>query len=176
MRTDKPDVSYPVRVVELHNQPVLVACYVENNSVIPDNASVSEHGLYFMRTLPVSVLDLPIPGFEGPLSIRVVLPEISQGSPFDYPHTQKLACSQIGNKGQIGGFAAVIDVTYVIAYVYFMSTISASEARANLYRLIDEAAETHTPVRITGKRNDAILLSAEDWAAIQETIHLLSVP
>ena len=43
-------------------------------------------------------------------------------------------------------------------------------------RLLDEAAEPHTPVRITGKRNDAILLSAEDWAAIQETIHLLSVP
>ena len=57
-----------------------------------------------------------------------------------------------------------------------MSTLSVSEARANLYRLIDEAAESHAPIRITGKRNSAFLVSAEDWAAIQETIHLLSVP
>lgn len=57
-----------------------------------------------------------------------------------------------------------------------MSTLSASEARANLYRLIDEAAESHTPIRIKGKRNSAVLVSAEDWAAVQETIHLLSVP
>lgn len=57
-----------------------------------------------------------------------------------------------------------------------MSALSASEARANLYRLIDQAAESHQPVVITGKRHDAVLLSAEDWHAIQETLHLLSVP
>jgi antitoxin YefM len=57
-----------------------------------------------------------------------------------------------------------------------MSTISASEARAKLYRLIDEAAAFHEPVLITGKRNNAVLVSEDDWSAIQETLHLLSVP
>ena len=57
-----------------------------------------------------------------------------------------------------------------------MDTISASEARARLYNLIDETAASHAPVTITGKRNNAVLVSAEDWAAIQETLSLLSVP
>jgi prevent-host-death family protein len=57
-----------------------------------------------------------------------------------------------------------------------MSTLTASEARANLYRLIDEAADSHSPIRITGKRNSAILISEDDWASVQETIYLLSVP
>ncbi len=57
-----------------------------------------------------------------------------------------------------------------------MHTITASEARAKLYRLIDQAAESHEPITITGKRANAVLLSAEDWSDIQETLHLLSVP
>lgn len=57
-----------------------------------------------------------------------------------------------------------------------MSTLTASEARANLYRLIDETAASHEPVMITGKRRNAVLLSEEDWRAIQETLHLLSIP
>lgn len=57
-----------------------------------------------------------------------------------------------------------------------MSTLTASEARAKLYRLIDQAAESHTPIRITGKRNNAVLISEEDWSAVQETMYLLSVP
>ena len=57
-----------------------------------------------------------------------------------------------------------------------MPTLTASEARANLYRLIDEAAESHQPIHIAGKRTSAVLLSSEDWEAIQETLYLLSVP
>ena len=57
-----------------------------------------------------------------------------------------------------------------------MQTLTASEARANLYRLMDQAAESHEPIIISGKRNDAVLLAAEDWHAIQETLYLLSVP
>ena len=57
-----------------------------------------------------------------------------------------------------------------------MNALSASEARANLYRLMDEAASSHKPVLISGKRNNAVLISADDWSAIQETLHLLSVP
>lgn len=57
-----------------------------------------------------------------------------------------------------------------------MTHITATEARANLYRLIDQAAESHHPIHISGRRADAVLVSAEDWLAIQETLHLLSVP
>lgn len=57
-----------------------------------------------------------------------------------------------------------------------MQTLSASDARANLYRLLDQAAESHEPIIISGKRNNAVLISAEDWSGIQETLYLLSVP
>ena len=57
-----------------------------------------------------------------------------------------------------------------------MSTLTASEARASLYRLIDETAASHEPVLITGKRRNAVLVSEEDWQAIQETLYLLSIP
>ena len=57
-----------------------------------------------------------------------------------------------------------------------MTVLTASEARANLYRLIDQAAESHEPIRIAGKRASAVLVSEEDWQAIQETMNLLSMP
>lgn len=57
-----------------------------------------------------------------------------------------------------------------------MTTIKATEARAKLYRLIDQAVESHEPIQITGKRANAILIAEEDWRAIQETIYLLSIP
>jgi prevent-host-death family protein len=57
-----------------------------------------------------------------------------------------------------------------------MTTLNATEARTKLYSLIDETAETHRPIVITGKRHNAILLSEEDWNAINETLYLLSVP
>ncbi len=54
--------------------------------------------------------------------------------------------------------------------------ITASEARAGLYRLIDQTAESHQPIWISGKRSSAVLISADDWLSIQETLYLLSVP
>ncbi|MFM7048262.1 MAG: type II toxin-antitoxin system Phd/YefM family antitoxin [Polynucleobacter sp.] len=57
-----------------------------------------------------------------------------------------------------------------------MTTLTASEARAGLYRLIDQTAETHKPVLISGKRSNAVLISEEDWSAIQETLYLLAIP
>lgn len=57
-----------------------------------------------------------------------------------------------------------------------MTTLTVSEARANLYRLMDQTAESHQPIHIAGKRTSAVLLSAEDWQSIQETLYLLSVP
>lgn len=57
-----------------------------------------------------------------------------------------------------------------------MTTLSVSKARIGLYKLLDKTAESHEPVQITGKRHNAVLVSEEDWAAIQETLYLLSVP
>ena len=57
-----------------------------------------------------------------------------------------------------------------------MATLNATEARANLYKLIDDTAVNHEPVIITGKRGNAVLLAEDDWNAINETLHLLSVP
>ncbi|ODS93817.1 MAG: antitoxin [Comamonas sp. SCN 65-56] len=57
-----------------------------------------------------------------------------------------------------------------------MATLTASEARANLYRLIDQTAQSHRPILISGKRSNAVLVAEEDWTAIQETLFLLSVP
>jgi len=55
-------------------------------------------------------------------------------------------------------------------------TLSASRARAGLYGLLDQAAASHEPILITGKRANAVLVSEEDWRAIQETLYLLSIP
>lgn len=57
-----------------------------------------------------------------------------------------------------------------------MTILNATEARSKLYSLIDEAANTHRPIVITGKRGNAVLISEEDWNAISETLHLLSIP
>jgi antitoxin YefM len=57
-----------------------------------------------------------------------------------------------------------------------MNTVSATEARKRLYALIDQVGQSHEPVQITGKRGNAVLLSEDDWRAIQETLHLVSIP
>lgn len=57
-----------------------------------------------------------------------------------------------------------------------MTTISATEARKKLYKLLDEVSRSHEPIQITGKRGSAVLVSEEDWRAVQETLHLVSLP
>ncbi len=57
-----------------------------------------------------------------------------------------------------------------------MTVLTASEARANLYKLLDKVAEAHKPIQITGKRHNAVLIAEEDWLAINETLYLLSIP
>ena len=57
-----------------------------------------------------------------------------------------------------------------------MTTFNATEARPKLYALIDETTATHQPIVITGKRGNAVLLDEDDWEAINETLHLASVP
>jgi antitoxin YefM len=57
-----------------------------------------------------------------------------------------------------------------------MSVLTATKARAKLYKLIEETLASHEPVVITGKKGNAVLLSEADWNAVSETLYLLSVP
>lgn len=57
-----------------------------------------------------------------------------------------------------------------------MTAVSATSARANLYRLIDQVNDESEPLTITGQRGNAVLVSEADWQAIQETLYLESVP
>jgi len=54
--------------------------------------------------------------------------------------------------------------------------MTVSQARTDIYKIIDETAQTHQPIMITGKRNNAVLLSEEDWNAIEETLYLNAIP
>ena len=57
-----------------------------------------------------------------------------------------------------------------------MTTLTASKARSKLYQLLDQTAQSHVPIQITGKRTNAVLISEEDWRSIQETLYLMSIP
>jgi len=57
-----------------------------------------------------------------------------------------------------------------------MPTLTVTEARSKLYKLLDDVAESHEPILITGKRTNAVLISEADWRAIEETMYLLSIP
>jgi antitoxin YefM len=57
-----------------------------------------------------------------------------------------------------------------------MPTLSVTEARTKLYRLIDQVSLSHEPIVITGKRGNAVLISEDDWLSIQETMYLLNIP
>jgi len=54
--------------------------------------------------------------------------------------------------------------------------MTVSQARTNIYKIMDETAETHQPIMITGKRNNVVMISEEDWSAIEETLFLNSIP
>jgi antitoxin YefM len=57
-----------------------------------------------------------------------------------------------------------------------MTTLSAAEAGGRLDELLNDVAESHDVVQIAGQRHSAVLVSEEDWRAIQETLFLTSVP
>lgn len=57
-----------------------------------------------------------------------------------------------------------------------MATFTATQARSNLYRLIEQVNKSHKPIYISSKKASAVLISEEDWSAIQETLYLLSIP
>ncbi|BDF57482.1 hypothetical protein CE91St36_02990 [Christensenellaceae bacterium] len=57
-----------------------------------------------------------------------------------------------------------------------MEAINITKARQNLYKLVKDTNESHAPIQILGKDGNAVLLSEDDWRAIQETLYLYSVP
>jgi len=57
-----------------------------------------------------------------------------------------------------------------------VTTITATEARKLLYKLLDDVSDSHEPIQITGKRGNAVLVSQDDWDAVQETLYLVSIP
>jgi PHD/YefM family antitoxin component YafN of YafNO toxin-antitoxin module len=96
---------------------------------------------------------------------------------------KKVACRRISYSNPLGkqqglsfGTQKRTITTCFPKRITIMPTLTASEARSSLYRLIDEAATSHQTMLITGKRNNAVLVSEEDWAAIQETLQLVSIP
>ncbi|MEM7015090.1 MAG: type II toxin-antitoxin system Phd/YefM family antitoxin [Verrucomicrobiota bacterium] len=56
-----------------------------------------------------------------------------------------------------------------------METVTSTEARSDFFKLIDQVGESHRPVKITGKRNNAILMSEDDYSNIEETLYLLNI-
>lgn len=75
-------------------------------------------------------------------------------------------------RGMIDG----IDKTNAFPYALTMTSIPITQARSKLYQLLDEAAASHEPIQITGKRCNAVLVSEDDWRSIQETLYLVSIP
>ena len=57
-----------------------------------------------------------------------------------------------------------------------MTTMTATEARKNLYKLVDSVSMSHIPIQISGKNNSAVLISEDDWNSIQETLFLVAIP
>lgn len=57
-----------------------------------------------------------------------------------------------------------------------MSTINITNARKDLYNLVESVNLYHEPALIVGKKTNAVLISEDDWSAIQETLYLDSIP
>lgn len=57
-----------------------------------------------------------------------------------------------------------------------MSTLNATSARNNFFKIIEEALTTHKPITVTGKSGNVIIMSEEDYFSIQETMYLCSIP
>jgi len=56
-----------------------------------------------------------------------------------------------------------------------MKTITVTQTRKNIFKILDEIVNSQEPIQITGKRSSAVLIGEEDWNSIQETLYLLSI-
>jgi antitoxin YefM len=68
-----------------------------------------------------------------------------------------------------------LDATNAFPHALKMTTVSATKARSMIYQLLDDAAQSHEPIQITGKRANGVLVSEADWRSIQETLYLVSI-
>lgn len=57
-----------------------------------------------------------------------------------------------------------------------MRTMPVTKVRQNIYKIIEQIRRDSEPIQITSRKGNAILISEEDWNAIQETLYLLSIP
>ena len=57
-----------------------------------------------------------------------------------------------------------------------MGSMNVTNARKNLYRIVEEVNETHEPIEITGKNASAVLVGEDDWRSITETLFLTYIP
>lgn len=57
-----------------------------------------------------------------------------------------------------------------------MKVITATNARQDIYSIIQQVAKNSEPIEITSKNGNAVLISEDDWNSIQETLYLLSIP
>ncbi len=69
-----------------------------------------------------------------------------------------------------------LDKAHALTHALVMTSLPVTQARAKLYQLMDETADSHEPIQITGKRSNAVLVSEDDWRSIQETLYLVSIP
>ena len=69
-----------------------------------------------------------------------------------------------------------LDATHAITHALPMQTVTATTARSMIYKLLDDASDSHEPIQITGKRSSAVLVAEDDWRAIQESLYLVSIP
>ena len=73
-------------------------------------------------------------------------------------------------------FSAPLDKADAFPHALGMTSLPVTQARSRLYQLLDEAADSHEPIQITGKRSNAVLVTEDDWRSIQETLYLISIP
>lgn len=57
-----------------------------------------------------------------------------------------------------------------------MNAYTPTQARANLFKLIEETNQSHSPVYIIGKNSKAVLLSEDDYRSMMETLYIMSIP
>lgn len=91
-------------------------------------------------------------------------------------HKRNCSTGQIGGERDGSRSMGILTKRTEVRTLGLMKTIPATKARQNLYRLVDEVAESSEPVTITGRRGNAVLVSEDGWRAIDETLYLLSIP
>ena len=57
-----------------------------------------------------------------------------------------------------------------------MRTVPVTNARQDIFNLIEQIIVNSEPIQITSKKGNVVMLSLDDWSAIQETLYLLAVP